>query len=67
MNTFYFIIVLLALGAIIVMEIFAAKRRSNKKPIVKSNHSFLEKQNNSYEINSLQWDEYGNPYIYIGG
>jgi hypothetical protein len=27
--------------------------------------SFLE-QDNPYEISSLHWDEYGNPYIYLG-
>lgn len=27
---------------------------------------FAEKPTNNYEINSLQWDEYGNPYIYTG-
>jgi hypothetical protein len=69
MNTFYWIIIiaLLALGVIIGVEKFAVRNRKNKKPFMKRSDSFIiEKQHKFYEINSLQWDEYGNPYIYTG-
>ena len=30
----------------------------------KTTNSFVKEQNNFHEIDSLQWDEYGNPYMY---
>ena len=35
----------------------------NEKQFTKTADSFIEERNNFYEINSLQWDEYGNPYV----
>ena len=33
------------------------------KLYAKTTNSFVIEQNNLKEIDSLQWDEYGNPYI----
>ena len=35
----------------------------NERQYAKIADSFMEEQNSFYENNSLQWDEYGNPYI----
>lgn len=63
MNALNLIIVLFLIGAIIVVERYISKRRMNKNFVKKSS---LKKEENLYEINSLQFDEYSNPYIYIG-
>jgi hypothetical protein len=44
-------------------ETKVVKRR---KTVTASNYSFFGEQNNFPELNSVQWDEYGNPYIYLG-
>ena len=36
----------------------------DEKHYTKTSNSITEEQNDFYEINSLHWDEYGNPYIY---
>ena len=38
----------------------------DEKNYTKTANSLVEEQNNLYEVNSLQWDEYGNPYVYSG-
>jgi hypothetical protein len=36
----------------------------DEKKHTKTANSIVEEQNDFYDINSLHWDEYGNPYIY---
>lgn len=63
MNALNLIIVLFLIGAIIGIERYIVKRRMNKNFV---NDSSLRKDRDLYEINSLHFDEYSNPYIYIG-
>ncbi|MES2285058.1 MAG: hypothetical protein V4547_05160 [Bacteroidota bacterium] len=63
MNALNLIIILFLVGAIIGVERYIAKRRINKNFVTDPS---LRKDRNLYEINSLQFDEYSNPYIYIG-
>lgn len=50
-----------------ILDILIKKFSYADFKIEKEKHmfSFLDKDN-PYEISSLHWDEYGNPYIYIG-
>ena len=63
MNALNLIILLFLIGAIIGIERYIAKRRKNKDS---GKSSSVGKDRKLYKVNSLQFDEYSNPYIYIG-